>query len=198
MNRLSFLFALMCAFAAVVPVQAGEGNPVVVIETSEGTLEAELYQDKAPNTVKNFLAYVNEKFFDNTVFHRVISNFMIQGGGFNTDMKEKPTKDPIKNEADNGLRNEIGTLAMARTGDPHSASAQWFINVADNNFLNHTAKNQQGWGYAVFGKVTSGMDVVVKIKSKKTGTAVMEMQGQRIPAQDVPVEPVVIKSIRLK
>lgn len=198
MNRLSFLFALTCAFAAVVPVQAGEGNPVVVIETSEGTLEAELYQDKAPNTVKNFLSYVNDKFFDNTVFHRVIGNFMIQGGGFNTDLKEKPTKDPIKNEADNGLRNEIGTLAMARTQDPHSASAQWFINVADNNFLNHTSKTGQGWGYAVFGKVTSGMDVVVKIKSKKTGTAVMEMQGQRMPAQDVPVEPVIIKSIKLK
>lgn len=198
MNRLSFLFALTCTFAAVVPVQAGEGNPVVVVETSEGTFEAELYQDKAPNTVKNFLSYVNEKFFDNTVFHRVIGNFMIQGGGFNTDLKEKPTKDPIKNEADNGLRNEIGTLAMARTQDPHSASAQWFINVADNNFLNHTSKTGQGWGYAVFGKVTSGMDVVVKIKSKKTGTAVMEMQGQRMPAQDVPVEPVIIKSIKLK
>lgn len=198
MNRLAFLFALTCTFAAAVPVLAGEGNPVVVIETSEGTMEAELFQDKAPNTVKNFLAYANEKFFDNTVFHRVISNFMIQGGGFTTDMKEKPAKDPIKNEADNGLRNEIGTLAMARTNDPHSASAQWFINVADNNFLNHTAKNSQGWGYAVFGKITSGMDVVVKIKAKKTGTAVIEMQGQRIPAQDVPVEPIIIKSVKLK
>lgn len=198
MKRLAFLFALTCTFAAAVPVLAGEGNPVVVIETSEGTMEAELFQDKAPNTVKNFLAYANEKFFDNTVFHRVISNFMIQGGGFTTDMKEKPAKEPIKNEADNGLRNEIGTLAMARTNDPHSASAQWFINVADNNFLNHTAKSSQGWGYAVFGKITSGMDVVVKIKAKKTGTAVIEMQGQRIPAQDVPVEPIIIKSVKLK
>ena len=200
MNRLAFFFAMACTFtlATTGTALAEDKNPVVIIETSEGVFEAELYQDKAPVTVKNFLAYTNEKFFDNTIFHRVIGNFMIQGGGFTTDMKEKPTKAPIKNEADNGLRNEIGTLAMARTSDPHSASAQWFINVADNSFLNHTAKNAQGWGYAVFGKVTSGMDVVVKIKGKKTGTSVMEMQGQRMPAQDVPVEPIIIKSVKLK
>jgi peptidyl-prolyl cis-trans isomerase B (cyclophilin B) len=197
MNRLAFLFALVCTFALGVVV-AEEKNLIVVIETSEGVIEAELYQDKAPLSVKNFLAYTNEKFFDNTIFHRVIGTFMIQGGGFTTDMKEKPAKAPIKNEADNGLRNEIGTLAMARTSDPHSASAQWFINVADNSFLNHTAKSAQGWGYAVFGKVISGMDVVVKIKGKKTGTSVMEMQGQRFPSQDVPVEPIIIKSVKLK
>lgn len=165
-------------------------RPVVVIETSKGTIEVELFNDKAPVTVENFLKYVDKGHYSDTIFHRVIPNFMIQGGGMTADMREKPTDKGIKNEADNGMSNKRGTLAMARTNDPHSASAQFFINVKDNGFLDHTSKTPQGWGYAVFGEVKSGMDVVDAIKSVKTTS--------KMPHDDVPVEPVVIKSMKRK
>lgn len=165
-------------------------NPLVVMETSMGTIEVELYQDKAPISVKNFLGYMNEKFYDDTIFHRVIDNFMIQGGGFTADMKQKPAKDPIKNEATNGLKNERGTLAMARTNIIDSATCQFFINVVDNSNLDHKDTTTRGYGYAVFGKVTSGMDVVDKIRAVKTGSKDMH--------SNVPVEPVVLKSVKLK
>ncbi|MFH1036244.1 MAG: peptidylprolyl isomerase [Pseudomonadota bacterium] len=143
---------------------------MVKIETSMGDIEVELYEDKAPKSVANFLAYVKEGHYDGTIFHRVINGFMIQGGGFTADMKQKPTKNPVDNEADNGLKNEAYTLAMARTQDPHSASAQFFINVKNNEFLNHTSKTPQGWGYAVFGKVVKGQGVINKIKAVPTGS----------------------------
>jgi peptidyl-prolyl cis-trans isomerase B (cyclophilin B) len=162
-------------------------NPVVVIDTTMGTIKVELYADKAPDTVKNFLSYVDDKFYDGTIFHRVISNFMIQGGGMEPSMKEKTTKAAIKNEAANGLSNATGTIAMARTMDPHSATAQFFINVKDNTFLDK-ANARDGFGYCVFGKVTDGMDVVNKIKGVKT--------ANRGGHQNVPTEDVVIKSIR--
>ncbi len=165
-------------------------NPVVIMDTSMGTLEIELNQDKAPETVKNFLAYVNDGFYNGTIFHRVINGFMIQGGGFEEGMKEKKTKSPIKNEAGNGLTNDTGTIAMARTSDPHSATAQFFINVNDNSSLNHTAPTNSGYGYAVFGKVTNGMHVVNRIKTVKTGN----LSGH----SDVPMDSVIIKSIKLK
>ncbi|CAO0820345.1 peptidyl-prolyl cis-trans isomerase B (cyclophilin B) [Desulfarculales bacterium] len=157
---------------------------VVKLETSMGDIEVELYDDKAPKSVANFLAYVKDGHYDGTIFHRVINGFMIQSGGFTTDMQQKPTKNPVENEADNGLKNEAYTLAMARTQDPHSASAQFFINVKNNNFLNYTSKTAQGWGYAVFGKVTKGHSVVNKIKAVPTGTKGM--------FDDVPREPVTI------
>jgi cyclophilin family peptidyl-prolyl cis-trans isomerase len=163
-------------------------NPKVKIETSKGPITVELYRDKAPLSVDNFLTYVDEGFYDGTIFHRVIKGFMVQGGGFGQDMKKKPTHAPVKNEADNGLKNERGTLAMARTSDPDSATAQFFINHKDNDFLNHTSKDQRGWGYAVFGKVTDGMDVVDKIATMPTGP------GGPFP-KDVPASPVVIESI---
>ncbi len=162
------------------------GNPVVIISTSMGDIEIELYPDKAPETVKNFLSYVNDRFYDGTIFHRVIPGFMIQGGGFTLDMKQKPTKAPIKNEANNGLKNDIGTIAMARTSVVDSATSQFFINLVDNNFLNHGARD---FGYAVFGKVIRGMDVVHKIAGVKT--------SNRGSFQDVPIEPVVIESVRV-
>jgi peptidyl-prolyl cis-trans isomerase B (cyclophilin B) len=162
-------------------------NPQVVITTSLGTIKAELYEDKAPITVKNILDYVDEKFYDNTIFHRVISNFMIQGGGFEPGMKQKKTKDPIKNESGNRVANDRGTLAMARTSVPDSASSQFFINVVDNAFLNKSQAGD-GVGYCVFGKVTEGMDVVDKIKAVKTAN-----KGGH---GDVPVQDVVIQSIR--
>lgn len=162
-------------------------NPKVLMETAEGEILIELYEDKAPKTVENFLRYVDEEFYAGTIFHRVISNFMIQGGGFTLSMQQKETHDPIQNEADNGLENELGTLAMARTMDPHSASSQFFINVKDNTFLNHTAPTPQGWGYCVFGKVIDGMDVVEKIKKVRTGS-----YG---PMDDVPKEPISIISV---
>jgi len=158
----------------------------VQLQTNHGAIVLELNGEKAPNTVANFLAYVNDGFFDGTIFHRVIDNFMIQGGGFEVGMKQKATRAPIANEADNGLKNERYTIAMARTGDPHSATAQFFINVADNDFLNFTAKNPNGWGYAVFGKVVQGSEVVDAIKSVKTGNKGMH--------QDVPSEDVIIES----
>jgi len=162
----------------------------IVIDTSLGVITAELYQDKAPVTVSNVLAYVDEKFYDDTIFHRVIDGFMIQGGGFVKSMAQKPTKPPVKNEADNGLSNTRGTLAMARTDIPDSATCQFFINLVDRNkeMLDHTSKTPLGWGYCVFGKVVDGMDVVDKIAKVPTG-----FSGRH---QNVPTEPVVIKSIR--
>ena len=172
-------------------------NPTVVIETSMGNIEVELNAGKAPETVKNFLAYVNDKFYDDTVFHRVMPTFMIQGGGFSKDLKEKPTKAPIKNESENGLKNEKGTIAMARLQDPHSANAQFFINVVDNAMLDR-ANSPDRWGYCVFGKVTAGMDVVNKIKDTPTGSAKGQTHGMSIDLDDVPKEPVIIKSITVK
>ncbi len=160
--------------------------PVVKLNTSMGDITIELNDKAAPNTVKNFVSYVESGHYNGTIFHRVIPNFMIQGGGMDANMKEKPTQAPIANEADNGLKNDKGTVAMARTQDPHSATSQFFINVNDNAFLNHTAKNTQGWGYTVFGKVTDGMDVVEKIESVATGN-----KGGH---GDVPKEAVVINS----
>lgn len=143
-------------------------NPIVLLETTSGDILIELYPDKAPETVKNFLQYVDDGFYNNTIFHRVIPGFMIQGGGMGARMDEKPTREPIKNEADNGVKNERGTIAMARTMEPHSASAQFFINLVDNDFLNFSEPTVNGWGYCVFGKVTDGMDVVDKIAKVKT------------------------------
>lgn len=149
--------------------KASAENPQVLIETSQGTILLELYPDKAPKTVENFLKYVNEKFYDGTIFHRVIADFMIQGGGFTEDFEKKITHAPIQNEADNGLRNRIGTVAMARTNDPHSATAQFFINTAQNNFLDFREKTPRAWGYAVFGRVIDGMKTVNKLRMAKTG-----------------------------
>jgi peptidyl-prolyl cis-trans isomerase B (cyclophilin B) len=158
---------------------------VVKLQTNFGEITLELNAEKAPITVANFLKYVDNSFYDNTIFHRVINNFMIQGGGFDTDMNQKSTEAEIKNEADNGLTNDKYTIAMARTSAPHSASSQFFINVADNDFLNFTAPNGSGWGYCVFGKVIAGMDVVDKIRQVATAT--------RKGHQDVPVESVIIE-----
>ena len=157
----------------------------VKLITNHGDIVIELDAEKAPESAKNFISYVEAGHYNNTVFHRVINGFMIQGGGFEPGMKQKPTGAPIKNEADNGLKNEAGTIAMARTQDPNSATAQFFINVADNDFLNFKAENVQGWGYCVFGRVSEGMDVVNKIKSVKTGTSGFH--------QDVPKEDVIIQ-----
>jgi len=161
-------------------------NPVVVLDTTLGAIHIELDAVKAPVTARNFVEYVEAKHYDGTIFHRVIPRFMIQGGGFSADMKEKSTRDPIKNEASNGLKNVRGSIAMARTPDPNSATAQFFINVKDNDALNHQNETARGFGYAVFGKVTKGMDVVDKIVAVPTGS-----KGQH---EDVPLEPVVIKS----
>ena len=160
--------------------------PVVELDTNMGAIVIELNEEKAPKTVENFLNYVKSGQYDGTIFHRIIDGFMIQGGGMDAEMNEKPTNAPIENEADNGLKNEKGTIAMARTQDPHSATSQFFINVKDNDFLNHSGKNMQGWGYTVFGKVTSGMDVIEKMRSVPTGRFGMHA--------DVPKEPVVINS----
>jgi len=157
---------------------------VVKLETSMGDIVIELDEAKAPKTAANFLNYVNAGHYDGTIFHRVIDGFMIQGGGMDAEMKEKATGEPIENEADNGLTNDAYTVAMARTMDPHSATAQFFINVKKNDFLNHTAKNAQGWGYAVFGKVAKGHGVVNKIKGIATGRKGMH--------DDVPAEPITI------
>ncbi|MEH6556762.1 MAG: peptidylprolyl isomerase [Oceanicoccus sp.] len=162
---------------------------MVIFKTNYGDITVELDYEKAPKTAENFAQYVKEGFYNGTIFHRVIDNFMVQGGGFEPGMTQKETRETIENEADNGLGNDFGTLAMARTMDPNSASAQFFINIKDNDFLNHTAKTSQGWGYAVFGKVTDGMDVVDKIKNVAT-----TMKGGH---QDVPVDDVVIESAEL-
>ena len=159
---------------------------MVILKTNYGDITIELDFEKAPKSAENFAQYVKDGYYDGTIFHRIIDNFMIQGGGFEPGMKQKETRDNIENEADNGLKNDLGTLAMARTQDPHSASAQFFINIKNNDFLNHSGKNTQGWGYAVFGKVTDGMDVVDKIKAVST-----TMAGGH---QDVPAEDVIIQS----
>lgn len=177
---LGLAFAVGLGLATV--VQAAD-NPKVLIETNKGNLTLELDAEKAPKTVENFLAYVKEDFYKDTIFHRVIAGFMIQGGGMTADLSEKAKQAAIKNEANNGLKNMRGTIAMARTPDPHSASSQFFINVVDNDFLNFTSETAQGWGYAVFGKVTEGMEIVDAIAAVKTG------------AQDVPVEAVVMKQV---
>ena len=187
----ALIISMVIVLGVVLTVGAADqpvGNPKVVLETSRGKIVIELYLQKAPETVVNFLDYVDAKFYDGTIFHRVIPNFMIQGGGFTSDMKRKPGKGPIKNEADRGLKNDRGTIAMARTGDPHSATAQFFINSANNDFLDHKNKTQQGWGYAAFGKVIEGMNVVDAISAVKT--------TKRGMFRDVPVEPIVIKSSR--
>jgi cyclophilin family peptidyl-prolyl cis-trans isomerase len=189
------LLAVFAGLLGAVPARAA--NPVVVMETSMGTIKIELYPEKAPITVKNFLSYVDDKFYDGTIFHRVMGkentgnkeDFMIQGGGFEPEFKQKKTKDAIKNEAGNGLSNKRGTIAMARTNDPDSATAQFFINVKDNDFLDKSARSA---GYAVFGKVIEGMDIVDKIKA-------VETTGDRgRPLPNAPVKDVVIKSVKVE
>ncbi len=165
-------------------------NPIVKLSTNQGDITLELNSTSAPATVANFVSYVEDGFFDGLIFHRVIPNFMLQGGGFSRDFKQADTKAAIENEADNGLKNDRGTIAMARTGDPHSATGQFFINHADNGFLDHSSKTQQGWGYAVFGKVTEGMDVVDKIAAIPTGS------GGMFPT-DVPKEEVIIEKAEI-
>jgi peptidyl-prolyl cis-trans isomerase B (cyclophilin B) len=162
---------------------------MVELHTNHGVIKLELNAEKAPKSVENFLNYVKAGHYDNTVFHRVIDGFMIQGGGFEPGMKQKPTAEPINNEANNGLKNENGSVAMARTNDPHSATAQFFINVNDNDFLNHSSPTPQGWGYTVFGKVVEGMDIVEKIKKVKTGSKGFH---QDVPVDDVVIEKAVI------
>jgi peptidyl-prolyl cis-trans isomerase B (cyclophilin B) len=185
MNRtlIAIMIVLVFAFAAI----AGD-NPKIEMNTTKGKIVLELYADKAPKTVENFLAYLDAGFYDGTIFHRVIPGFMIQGGGFTADMKKKDARPPIDNEADNGLRNERGTIAMARTTNPHSATAQFFINTVNNDFLNYRNKSSQGWGYAVFGRVAEGMAVVEAISGVKTGT--------RGPFRNVPTDPIVITRVR--
>ena len=170
-----FSFALL---GSLVPAQAG---PKVLLKTSQGDITIELNEEKAPESAKNFLAYVKDGFFDKTVFHRVIDNFMIQGGGFELkeggSIEQKVTKEQIRNEANNGLKNKRGTIAMARTSDPHSASSQFFINLKDNDILDHTAETNQGWGYAVFGEVKSGLDVIDKIAKLPTGVKTLKARS---------------------
>jgi peptidyl-prolyl cis-trans isomerase B (cyclophilin B) len=188
---MKFAWISALSVLSTVTPAVGADAPKVALETDKGRIVIELYPDKAPATVKNFLAYVDEGFYDGTIFHRVIPNFMIQGGGMSAAMKEKPTKAPVKNEADNGLKNERGTIAMARTQVPDSATAQFFINTVDNDFLNFKAKTIQGWGYAVFGKVVEGLAVVDAIAKVKTTS--------RGGHQDVPADTVmIIKAERVK
>lgn len=163
---------------------------MIVFSTNSGQICIELDFEKAPKSASNFLKYVNEGFYDGTIFHRVIDNFMIQGGGFEPGMAQKTSGEPIENEADNGLSNIVGTVAMARTSKPHSATSQFFINVADNLFLDHRNKSDQGWGYAVIGRVTDGMDIVNKIKICETGSSVGH--------QDVPVDDIIIESAKVQ
>ncbi len=187
-----FFLASLCLVLALASGALVEGaeDPVVVIETSVGDITVRLNPNKAPGSVENFLAYVNDGFYDGTIFHRVIPNFMIQGGGFTADMQKKPVGEPIKNEAGNGLKNRRGTVVMARTNEIHSATSQFFINVKDNDSLNYKGPSVRDYGYTVFGEVTGGMDVVDKIKKVKT--------GRKGSYKDVPVEAVVIKTIRLQ
>ena len=189
MSRLITTLAMILCLGLPIICQAAEPNPQVQMETSMGVIVIELDAKAAPRTVANFLSYVHDGFYDGTIFHRVIQSFMIQGGGFTPKMKQKSTKSPIANEADNGLKNNAGTIAMARTNVPDSATSQFFINVKDNDFLNHTAKTTRGWGYCVFGHVIKGMEVVHAIETVKT--TVRSGNG------DVPVEPVIIKKISL-
>jgi len=181
---------LACALFIAQFAHAGDARPVVSFETTKGSFDLELDPAKAPKTVENFLAYVDAGFYDGTIFHRVIPGFMVQGGGFTPEMAQKDTRAPIQNEADNGLKNKRGTIAMARTGEPHSATAQFFVNVVDNEFLDHTAKDPRGWGYAVFGQVVSGMetiDAIVGVPTTNFG-----------PMGDVPVDTILIKSAKRK
>ena len=181
---LAFALALLTTTA-----QADNHNTMLQMNTSMGSIEIELFAEQAPLSTANFLEYVNSGFFDGLIFHRVIPGFMIQGGGMDANMREKSNNAPIQNEADNGLKNDRGTLAMARTSNPHSATSQFFINLVNNDFLNHSSKDARGWGYAVFGKVTKGMDVVDAIAQVSTGNS-----GYH---QDVPKQPIVIESIEL-
>jgi len=185
-NKILFAILIMGALH-MTNSTANAANPLVRMTTSAGVIDIEVFPGQAPQTAANFLAYVDAGFYDGTIFHRVIPGFVIQGGGFTPGMKQKPTRAPIQNEADNGLKNLTGTLSMARTGDPHSATSQFFINLADNAFLDYQAKNQQGWGYAVFAKVVKGMDAVNAIAKVKTGS-----NG---PYRDVPVEDVVVEKV---
>jgi cyclophilin family peptidyl-prolyl cis-trans isomerase len=190
--RLEILAASMCVGMAGPAVAA---NPIVVMDTSLGSIRIELFEDKAPVTVKNFLSYVEDKHYDGTIFHRVIGTFMVQGGGIGTDKKEKPCKPPIKNEAANGISNARGTIAMARETAPDSATCEFYINVVDNPRLDR-ANVKDGFGYCVFGKVIDGMDVVDKIKSVKTGEGTLERKSGADRTTTVPVEDVVIKSVK--
>ena len=179
------ILSLLLLFAfAMVATANGADAPRVALETSKGTIVLELHPDKAPGTVENFLAYVESGFYDGTVFHRVIPDFMVQGGGFAPDMTKKPTRAPVENEADNGLANDRGTVAMARTSNPHSATAQFFVNLVDNDYLNHTSKDARGWGYTVFATVVEGMEVADAIAAVPT--------TRKGGMQNVPVEPVLI------
>ncbi|HEX3555931.1 MAG TPA: peptidylprolyl isomerase [Thermoanaerobaculia bacterium] len=184
---LACLLAIVGSASGAEPEKApaAPAHPQVRLETSKGNIVLELYPDKAPKTVENFLQYVKSGFYDGTIFHRVIPDFMIQGGGFTSEMTQKPTKAPIQNEADNRVLNERGTVAMARTGDPNSATAQFFINLKNNGFLNFTGKTASGWGYTVFGKVVEGLDVVDAIAQVPT--------GRKGSYENVPAQPVVIK-----
>jgi len=179
------LIMLMAGTLLAVAGHAWAANPRVKLETTMGTIVLELAPHRAPQTVENFLTYVNDGFYDGTIFHRVIKGFMIQGGGLTEGMEPKPTRDPISNEADNGLKNRRGSISMARTGDPHSATAQFFINTVDNSPLDFSEKSTQGWGYCVFGRVVQGMEVVSAIEDLDT--------GRKGPYQDVPRETVVIQ-----
>ncbi len=181
------LLVLLCALLAAQP--ALSANPKVELKTSMGSVVIELYPENAPKTVENFLQYVKDGFYDGTIFHRVMPGFMAQGGGFTRNMQEKKTRPAIRNEAGNGLRNAIGTVAMARTRDPHSATAQFFINVAENDFLDFKSPDEAGHGYAVFGRVAAGMDVVERMVKVPTTTV-----G---PHQNVPRQPIIIESARL-
>ncbi|NOX93106.1 MAG: peptidyl-prolyl cis-trans isomerase [Gammaproteobacteria bacterium] len=191
MNALTRL-TLLCALFVLPFIQANadEQHPRVRITTTQGDIVLELDREKAPKSVENFLDYVQEGFYDGTIFHRVIDGFMVQGGGFTQDFQKKPARAPVENEANNGLKNLKGTVAMARTNAPHSATAQFFINVADNGFLDHTSPTSRGWGYAVFGKVIAGMDVVDKIRKTPTGS------GGPFRS-DVPRTPVIIEKVTL-
>ena len=186
----AFLSAVILVLASIGVATANSGDKVMVeMHTSKGLITLELDAEKAPVTVANFIEYVNSGHFDGTIFHRVIPGFVIQGGGLESGMKEKPTQAPIENEADNGLKNVTGSICMARTNDPHSATSQFFINLKDNQFLDHTEKSPQGWGYAVFGQVTDGMDVVEAIAAVQTGNAGFH--------QDVPVEDIVVEKVTI-
>jgi len=183
-----FCVAVMLYLACAVPAVAGE-TTLVRMTTSMGVIEMTLDAERAPDTVANFVRYAKEGFYNGTIFHRVIANFMIQGGGFSKDMRQKATHPAIINEADNGLRNDTGTVAMARTSDPHSATSQFFINTHNNAFLNYRGRSRSEWGYAVFGRVTKGMDVVRRIEAVAT--------GNRAGMSDVPLTPVVIESVEV-
>jgi cyclophilin family peptidyl-prolyl cis-trans isomerase len=189
MKRLFAIFTVFLSIAIPFSAYADESSPRVRMETSMGTIIVELNAQAAPKTVANFLEYVSAGFYDNTIFHRVIKSFMIQGGGFTPLMQQKTTRPPVVNEADNGLKNDAGTIAMARTNAPHSATSQFFINMKNNDFLNHTEKTARGWGYCVFGRVVEGMAVVKAVENVKTTT--------KFGYGDVPVKPVIIQKVVL-